>query len=672
MKEEIYLYHDDKKKRPYGQIIASISVAIILIYSILSVDGQDFKMRSMGIVALFGLVNLGLIWIPNRLDEVIQLWIGRILFLLTPFFTFFIVERFNYINIWKIENKRFLLNIIIISFLLFAFYFIVNNTKIATFITTILLFFAALANFFVFDFRGTPILAADIASMGTAANVASNYSYHPNSRILINAFIVFAFLVVIGRMKVKAGLGWKKRIAVFVVYLACLGIFIFKFYETDMIDNAEIRVSVWYPQKSYRVNGLVLSFMVTSKYIKIDKPSGYSLDEVDKAIGSYTSDDITTSNDRKVNVIAIMDEAFTDLTLDGKLELSEDYMPFIRGVKENTVKGTLFMSVFGGNTANSEFEFLTGNTLGFLPTRSVPYQLYVKNPLASLTYTLKGQGYAGNKAIHPFHGDGWARQTTYPLLGFEDFITMENFSNPHIIRKYISDEESFNKIISEYEETRKQSKEPFYTFNVTMQNHGGYDTDYDNLERNIKILGDKADDQAERYINLAKKTDDALKGLTEYFSKVDEPTVIVFFGDHQPGIHNKFYDKLIGKDDDNLTAEEAMTKYRVPFLIWANYDIEEKQYDKISANYLSAVLLDTIGAKKTGYSKFLLDVQKQVPVITANGYYGADGKFYQIEDQSPYTEILKKYHMLEYNNMFDIHNRRNDFFFLGEEPSKKD
>jgi phosphoglycerol transferase MdoB-like AlkP superfamily enzyme len=531
------------------------------------------------------------------------------------------------------------------------------------------LYLIALANFYIFSFRGTPILAADIASLGTAANVAANYSYQPNSRVVINGLIVFAFLTVLCRLKIKTGLSWKKKVAALTVYIVLLGSFIFCFFETDMIDNASIRVSVWNPQKSYRVNGFVLSFMVTSKYIKIDEPDGYTLDVVDEIISPYMEEIESDTISQKVNVIAIMDEAFCDLTLDGDLEMTEDYMPFIRGLSDNTVKGTLFMPVFGGNTANSEFEFLTGNTLAFLPTRSVPYQLYIKNPLASLTYTLKAQGYTGNKSIHPYWGDGWMRDTTYPLLGFEDFITIEDFINPELIRKYISDEESFNKIIEEYEAARTQSDAPFYTFNVTMQNHGGYDKDYDNLVRSIKTLGENADDQAERYINLAKQTDKALEGLVDYFSEIKEPTVIVFFGDHQPSIHTAFYNKLMGKNDGDLTAEETMTKFQVPFLIWANYDIEEKQYDKLSVNYLSSVLLDTIGAEETGYHKFLLDVQKQIPVLTVNGYYGADGNFYEMEDESPYKEILSKYNILEYNNMFDINNRRNDFFFL-EEISK--
>lgn len=662
MKEELY-FNENKKKKPYGQIIASVLIALIMIYSVLSVDGQGFKLRSVGIITFFALINLGLIWIPNDLKEVIQVWFSRVLFVATPLFIFFIVERFNYINIWNIESKRFILNIIIISFLLIVFYLITNSTKIASIATLVLLYLAALVNFYVFNFRGTPILAADIASMGTAANVASNYSYEPNSRVVINGLLVFAFIVVLCRMQAKTGLKWKKRVAVLAAYCVCLGVFIYGFYETDTIDNAGIRVSVWYPQKSYRTNGFVLSFMVTSKYIKIDKPEGYSLDAVDEIISSYQSDSISDDT-QKVNVIAIMDEAFTDLTLDGDLELSEDYMPFIRGLSEDTVKGTLYMSVFGGNTANSEFEFLTGNTLAFLPTRSVPYQLYIKNKLASLTYTLKAQGYAGNMAIHPYKADGWARPTTYPLLGFDDFITIDDFEDANVVRNYITDEDSFNKIIEEYEATRAQSDDPFYAFNVTIQNHGGYDKDYDNLERTIKILGDNADDQAERYINLANKTDEALEGLVNYFSSIDEPTVIVFFGDHQPSIHTEFYNKLMGKSESELTAEETMTKYQVPFLIWANYDIEEKQYDKLSANYLSSVLLDTIGISETGYNKFLLDVQEQVPVITANGYYGADGNFYELEDESPYKEIISQYHILQYNNMFDISNRRNDFFFL--------
>lgn len=82
---------------------------------------------------------------------------------------------------------------------------------------------------------------------------------------------------------------------------------------------------------------------------------------------------------KKPNVIAIMNESFADLKAVGDLQTSKDYMPFFRKLKENTIKGYTYSSVFGGNTANSEFEFMTGNTLAFLPDNSVPYQLFLRS-----------------------------------------------------------------------------------------------------------------------------------------------------------------------------------------------------------------------------------------------------------------------------------------------------
>ena len=144
-------------------------------------------------------------------------------------------------------------------------------------------------------------------------------------------------------------------------------------------------------------------------------------------------------------------------------------------------------------------------------------------------------------------------------------------------RKYISDESDFKKIEELYE-NRTEKDEPFYLFNVTMQNHGGFDKTYSNFHNDIQITDNHKNEQAEQYLSLVKKTDDAFKQLVEYFSKVKEPTIIVMYGDHQPAVQSSFYDSLFGKSAGSLTNEELMNKYRTPFIIWANYDIKRENH----------------------------------------------------------------------------------------------
>ena len=172
--------------------------------------------------------------------------------------------------------------------------------------------------------------------------------------------------------------------------------------------------------------------------------------------------------------------------------------------------------------------------------------------------------------------------------------------------------------------------------------------------------------RAERYLNLTRLTDDALKNLLSYFEGVDDPTVIVMFGDHEPGLPNSFYSSICGKKVGDMTDEEQMDLYKVPFIIWANYDIPEEDGIVTSINYLQPMMAEKLGLRQTGYSKFLNDMAKSVPVVNGIGYYGDDGKFYDNDDiKSPYYEKLLEYDYLTYNHLFDAKNR-SDIFDLKE------
>ena len=114
------------------------------------------------------------------------------------------------------------------------------------------------------------------------------------------------------------------------------------------------------------------------RYSYIEKPEGYSPDAAREIAGEVTEGAAGSVDVTPTNIIVIMDEAFSDLSVDGDLPLSGEQMPFIDSLTENTIKGYAWSSVFGGTTANSEYELLTGNSMAFLPASSVPYQLFIQ------------------------------------------------------------------------------------------------------------------------------------------------------------------------------------------------------------------------------------------------------------------------------------------------------
>ena len=524
----------------------------------------------------------------------------------------------------------------------------------------------SLTNYFTTTFRGIPILASDLTIMGTAMNVVGNYKYSLDLTRTITLLGLIAWCILLFRVKRLRLPKGKKRISAILGSAAiCFASFWIMIYTPVMtVTPMHVTVNTFRPIKSYRKNGCVLTFMRSIQLMMIHKPDGYSANAAEEIAAPYRSK-TSSGNAKTPNVIAIMDEAFADLQAVGDFRTSEDVMPFYHSLTKNTVKGFSYVSVFGGQTANTEFEFLTGLSKAFVPASATPYQLYIKSLLPGLTTHLGNQDYQGMLAFHPFRANGYNRDHVYPNLGFSDFISLKDLdvSASDKIRNFVSDAADFQVIIDQYEQAKKKSNAPFYLFNVTMQNHSGYDQDFDNLDMPISIEEKCDDPELKRYLNLIHHSDTALKSLIEYFSKQKDPTVIVFFGDHEPGLSNEVYSKILGKNVEKLSAEENMNLYKTPFLIWANYDIEEQENVNISMNYLSTLMLESTGMKLSPFNQFLLDIHKQIPVLTTNGYFGEDGSYYSLKDESsPYYESIRKYQILQYNDLFDKKKRIENFF----------
>lgn len=524
----------------------------------------------------------------------------------------------------------------------------------------------SLTNYFTTTFRGIPILASDLTIMGTAMNVVGNYKYSLDLTRTITLLGLITWCILLFRVKRLRLPKGKKRISAILGSAAiCFASFWIMIYTPVMtVTPMHVTVNTFRPIKSYRKNGCVLTFMRSIQLMIIHKPDGYSANAAEEIAAPYRSE-TSSGNAKTPNVIAIMDEAFADLQAVGDFRTSEDVMPFYHSLTKNTVKGFSYVSVFGGQTANTEFEFLTGLSKAFVPASATPYQLYIKSLLPGLTTHLGNQDYQGMLAFHPFRANGYNRDHVYPNLGFSDFISLKDLdvSASDKIRNFVSDAADFQVIIDQYEQAKKKSNAPFYLFNVTMQNHSGYDQDFDNLDMPISIEEKCDDPELKRYLNLIHHSDTALKSLIEYFSKQKDPTVIVFFGDHEPGLSNEVYSKILGKNVEKLSAEENMNLYKTPFLIWANYDIEEQENVNISMNYLSTLMLESTGMKLSPFNQFLLDIHKQIQVLTTNGYFGEDGSYYSLKDESsPYYESLRKYQILQYNDLFDKKKRIENFF----------
>ena len=216
------------------------------------------------------------------------------------------------------------------------------------------------------------------------------------------------------------------------------------------------------------------------------------------------------------------------------------------------------------------------------------------------------------------------------------------------IREYISDKESFLRVIEEFE--AKEEDERVFIFNVTMQNHGDYTYAGDNIEYTISS-NRVQDSYVNQYLSLVDQTDEALEMLIQYFETVDEPVVILFFGDHQPGLRDNFYDTMFETTEDSYTVQDQQMKYTVPYYIWANYDLNDVSYPELSTNYLAMALKDAAGLPMDSYDHFLYQLYDSYPAMTGrllmqdNGLIFSKGCYW--------SEELSEYQLYQYYRMFE-------------------
>lgn len=583
-------------------------------------------------------------------------------FLLCPAITLILTECYTHNPFKDMTLFPWLLNLVLYWILTACLFFITGRLRLSLRILTVLFMVAGLANYYVIAFRDSPILPWDIYSVGTAASVADNFSYALPGKIwlVLSGFVVL--LVVEQCFPYRAERMGTRAVGIFAMLAALWGFGTF-LQQEDAIQAMKLYDKMFTPGAVQRRNGLAAAFTMELKYLKPDKPEGYEKEECRLILEAYEgrideqeADKVLTEPEvMQPHIIVIMNEAFSDMSYIGELETNQEYMPFFNSLigAEDTVSGRLHVSVLGGNTANTEFEFLTGNTMAFMPPGSIPYQQYLQGEVPSLAGELKQRGYA-TVAMHPYYATGWSRNKVYPWMGFEQMRFIEDYEDAQYIRKYVSDASDFERLIEEYE--NQEREKPLFLFNVTMQNHGGYGGEFDNFIPDIEAEG-IASSALSNYLSLIAKSDEALSELIAYFEQESEPVLLVFFGDHQPNdtVAAPIWRKE-GVDYKNLTHVQESQRYEVPFVIWANYDIEEKTEVETSANFLAVEVLRQAGMERKGYYGYLEELQKQYPVISSKQILTKEGELFS-EEEMDESEELQAYQKLQYYRLFETENR---------------
>ena len=505
---------------------------------------------------------------------------------------------------------------------------------LATLLSALLGCLPATVDFYTLQLRGEPFLPWDLAQVSEAAGVASAAGIHIQTSMILSAVLVLvltvgSFFLYRGRQK----LPWVRRLAGFAASTAAACALVFGVFLQPAVTQAlGILPDAWMQGRYYRYYGVVTSFLTNLTNLEIDKPESYSEEAIDAILDDveagekYTTSPVypdsyaaqTPAEERaeQPTIIYVMDESYWDVS---ELEqygfqFDTDVSANLHALQQNSAYGRVYSPSFGGGTCDVEFEALTGYSVSYLPNGSKPYQQHVTKPMFALPSYLKTQGYQ-TAAVHCFWARYWSRDTAYPNLGLDDFISLEKMHGVEKVRRHywttglVTDDSMADQIIGQYETMKEKSDAPVFLHAVTMQNHTNYNKDNYPDDQRVKVTEAPAGLKAstvgalEDFATGIRDADAMLGKLTEYFSQVDEPVILVFWGDHYNPIDSNYDIYTRSGYASDSSADPRL--HQTTLLMWSNYSDRAVDLGTIAAYDISPVMMELFGLRQPLYFQFL-------------------------------------------------------------------
>ena len=606
--------------------------------------------------------------------------------LLVPFLMLLVSEGVTG-NLLRLCAPGVVLGTAVYYILYLGVFFFAGTTKVSWLLLNLAVYGLAAGEYFVISFRERPAMIWDVLALRTAMTVSANYRFTVTPRLVFT--FLGTLLLGIGSWKVPLRLEnrkirWKARGA----WAGVTAAFAVLLYGV-LTPALKLSVPMWDPIISFERQGFLLSTVLSLETLFPQKPAGYEtetarklLERLEKEAGAGeepgSETELLGRNETVVpeNVICIMNESFADLRIFNGLvsgnsfETDGPFLSYYDSLSENAQKGWLYVPVFGAMTANSEYEFLTGNSCAFVPQGSIPYQFYTKPGDGSLA---RGFGEAGYRtdARHPYPGYNWNRTEAYENLGFDEFLDQDYYeasgfldeeetggsADSRMPRGYLSDAADYEALIRQVEE--KEPGEKLFLFNVTMQNHGGYEVA--DFPADVHVTAVNGGDclgeypKADQYLTLMKRSDEALKMLLDYFSACSQPTLIVLFGDHEPSVETSFYEALYGTRWSQVPGEQKRYSFVTPYLIWSNYERDAGDLGDMSAFMLGGQVLRAAGMEAGGFGYAVERLRGEYPMVHSMGLLTRDGQFLDVLETGTLdlSQTVKEYHTLQYYRMFE-------------------
>lgn len=503
-------------------------------------------------------------------------------------------------------------------------------------------------NYYKLIMRDEPFMPLDLFMAGKMTSLASSLNLTITPEILVACAGLFALIAVSVNFPLPK-LGRRGGLIALAMAVALPAAYISAFYLSGNL--AGITTGAWDQKSAYAFNGFLNSFLARMDPESVELPEDYSAQAVAEVLERLGP---APQTGERPNVIMIMSEGFWDLEQLSQVDYSEPLLTNFRALAAQGVSGELLVPAYGGGTCNSEFEALTGFSMANLPAGSIPYNQYITQPIACLPRLLGQQGYT-TLAVHPFTRDFWHRDEVYAQMGFDRYDSIEQFEGYTPARGFVSDHDLVRHIIADYA-GRSDPDRPYFAFAVTIQNHTNYASDRwnpaDLLDVSAPTLPADTVDGLRDYATGIRASDRALGELAAYFASVEEPTVIVYFGDHMNaiGAAEQFFENG-GAMPAGLTGPEKTVAYhKTPFLMWDNFtDRPGEDAGLISAYQLTPLLLTRYRMAQSPYFALLAQQRQVLRGHLYDAYIAADGSIRS--DPGEAAQALRDQRMLQMDLM---------------------
>ena len=513
------------------------------------------------------------------------------------------------------------LNLIPPVVLMALLYGLTGRAWLAYVLTALPVLGLAAGNAYKMFFRDDPVIAADLLLLGEAGNMAGKYQLFLFGKLaaaLGCAALSAVLLALLARGRPRG----RFRGVIAGAALACAAA-LAPLYASDQVyqDNAnEEHINKWSVTQQYVSRGLLYPFLHSVKDAFPRPPEGYDQREAEEWLAQF--EDGVIPEDKKVNVVAVMLEAFADFSRFEEIQFSQDVYAVYHALEAESYSGTLLANIFAGGTVNTERAFLTGVGNGNYDYRG---------EAPSYVRYLKSQGYRATGS-HPSYNWFYNRQNVNAYLGFDSYRFTEDYFGPVYGADPVLNDDGFLPDLTRDVLEQMEQDAPLFSFSVTYQGHGPYGDQVCWWGEPEDFFTNPGLDDASRYIlsnylGSVMATQKYLAEMVDAFRASDEPIVLVVFGDHKPwlGNGNSVYHAL-GVNLDQDTPEGFYNYWSTRYLIWANgaaeaalgRDIAGEGPD-ISPCFLMNVLFERLGWTGDAYMQAADQCRAEVPVVHSHG-----------------------------------------------------